>query len=288
METTQSTDPVTAQPAPPPGTRPRRWALLAAGCALAVAGGAAGSAVTLAVRGERNVTVEIAAPPATSAGTAEQAAASVAAAVTPSVVTITVATPGGSGLGSGIVLSSDGIVLTNNHVVADAANEPGSLTVTTFDGENAAATIVAQDPVADIAVLRAAGLTFTPAALGSAGTLRPGDSVVAIGSPLGLSGSVSVGVVSALHRDITLGRGQQGLPQQPSESLQDAIQTDAAINPGNSGGALIDAHGRVVGVCTAIATLGGGYIGQQSGSIGIGFAVPIDTAYRIAQPYLTH
>ena len=288
METTQSTDPLTAQPTPPPKARPRRSTLIAAGCALALAGGAAGSAATLAVRGERTVTVEIAAPPATGIGTTNQAAASVAAADTPSVVTITVTTPGGSGLGSGIVLSSDGIVLTNNHVIADAANDTGSLTVTTFDGKRAAATIAAQDPAADIAVLRVAGLTLTPAPLGSADTLRPGDSVVAIGSPLGLSGSVSVGVVSALHRDITFNRSQQGLSQQPSESLQDAIQTDAAINPGNSGGPLIDAHGRVVGVCTAIATLGGGYIGQQSGSIGIGFAVPIDTAYRIAQPYLTH
>jgi len=121
-----------------------------------------------------------------------------------------------------------------------------------------------------LAVLRVAGLTLTPAPLGSADTLRPGDSVVAIGSPLGLSGSVSVGVVSALHRDITFNRSQQGLSQQPSESLQDAIQTDAAINPGNSGGPLIDALGEVIGVNSSIYTPSGG-------SVGLGFAIPIFT-----------
>ena len=271
----------------PPGRARRGWVLAASGCIIALAGGAAGSAVTLAVRGERTVTVEIAAPPATGSTTADQAMAKVAATVAPSVVTITITTPGGSGLGSGIILSSDGAILTNNHVVAAAANGDGTITITTADDKTFSATIAGQDPAADVAVLRAAGTGLTPAVLGSADTLNPGDTVVAIGSPLGLSGSVSVGVVSAVHRNITFRQKQQGLSQQPSESMQDAIQTDAAITPGNSGGPLIDAHGRVVGVCTAIATLGGGYIGQQSGSIGLGFAIPIDTAYRIAQQYLT-
>jgi putative serine protease PepD len=110
--------------------------------------------------------------------------------------------------------------------------------------------------------------------------------VLAIGSPLGLSGTVTSGIVSALHRSITAGRqsspydGQSG--QGATEVLRDVIQTDTAINPGNSGGALVDGTGRVVGITTAIATVGGGYIGQQSGSIGVGFAIPIATAYRIA------
>ena len=281
--------PQTPETEVPPARPPRRgWALAAAGCVIALAGGAAGSAVTLAVRGERTVTVEIAAPPASGTTTADQAMAKVAAAVMPSVVTITVTTPGGTGLGSGIILSADGTILTNNHVIAAAADGDGTITVATADGKTLSATVAGQDPAADIAVLHAAGTGLTPAVLGSADTLSPGDTVVAIGSPLGLTGSVSVGVVSALHRDITFNHSQQGLSQQPSESMKDAVQTDAAINPGNSGGPLIDAHGRVVGVCTAIATLGGGYIGQQSGSIGVGFAVPIDTAYRIAQQYLTH
>ncbi len=293
MQSPPHAPPETAPTAPPSASawppRRRTIGLAAAGFALTLAAGATGSAVTMAVRGDRVTTIQMAAPPATTTGTTapSEELAKAASTALPSVVTITITTPAGTGLGSGVALSSAGAVLTNNHVIAEAANGNGSVTVTTAQGRTIAARIVGQDATADLAVLSTTGVPLTPAVLGSAATLNPGDTVIAIGSPLGLSGSVSVGVVSALHRTVTVGHSQQ-LTQQPSESLQDAIQTDASINPGNSGGPLIDTNGRVVGICTAIATLGGGYIGQQSGSIGVGFAIPIDTAYRIAQQLLAH
>jgi putative serine protease PepD len=125
-----------------------------------------------------------------------------------------------------------------------------------------------------------------PARLAAASELRVGDTVLAFGSPLGLAGTVTSGVVSALHRNIAAASQQPpgGLPGQSqgnAPALRDVIQTDTAINPGNSGGALADDAGRVVGITTAIATVGGGYIGQQSGSIGVGFAIPSGAAYRI-------
>ena len=122
-----------------------------------------------------------------------------------------------------------------------------------------------------------------PARLGTASGLHVGDTVLAIGSPLGLSRTVTSGIVSALHRSISAGQSGQG----GTEVLRDVIQTDTAINPGNSGGALVDGTGRVVGITTAIATVGGSYIGQQSGSIGVGFAIPIAAAYRIASHLLS-
>jgi putative serine protease PepD len=275
-------------PAPPHPGRGHRWALGSAAFALAAAGATAGTAATLALHDDRATTIEIAAPPATGTATTQDMA-KVAATVLPSVVTITVSTPEGSGLGSGIVLSSDGVILTNEHVIAAATTSSGgTIKVTTSGGKTVDAQLLGQDPADDIAVLRADATGLTPAVLGSATTVRTGDEVAAVGSPLGLTGSLSVGVVSALHRDISGNNATPSLGQQPSSTLQDVIQTDAAINPGNSGGPLVDAHGRVIGVCTAIATLGGGYIGQQSGSIGVGFAIPIDTAYRIARNYLPH
>ena len=130
---------------------------------------------------------------------------------------------------------------------------------------------------------------LVPAAFGSASRLRVGDTVLAIGSPLGLAGSVTSGIVSALHRTITVGsqssqpyNGTLGQSSQSASIISNMIQTDTAINPGNSGGALVNDAGQVVGITTAIASTGGGYIGQQSGSIGVGFAIPAETASRIA------
>ncbi|HEX6420879.1 MAG TPA: trypsin-like peptidase domain-containing protein [Acidimicrobiales bacterium] len=209
----------------------------------------------------------------------------VAAAVLPSVVSIGIDAGGATGGGSGIVLSEDGQILTNNHVVAPVA-ERGTLTVTFSDGTTAEAEIVGRDPATDLAVIRADGVSgLTPATLGASGDLNVGDTVLAIGSPLGLDGSVTSGIVSAVGRSITL-RGEQQSPfGRPGSSagtaVIDAIQTDAAINPGNSGGALIDADGEVVGVNTAIASLAQGPSGQ-GGNIGVGFAIPIDTARDIA------
>ncbi|HEX6417202.1 MAG TPA: trypsin-like peptidase domain-containing protein [Acidimicrobiales bacterium] len=211
--------------------------------------------------------------------------AEVAAAVLPSVVSIGVESPAGEGSGSGIVISEDGDILTNNHVVAAAA-ERGSLTVTFSDGTTADADIVGRDPATDLAVIEADGVSgLVPARFGSSADLHVGDTVLAIGSPLGLDGSVTAGIVSALGRSITLqpepALGRPG-GQAPARAVIDAIQTDAAINPGNSGGALIDADGAVVGVNTAIASLAQGPTGQ-GGNIGVGFAIPIDTARDIAE-----
>ena len=260
---------------------------------LATAGGGAGAVLALHYDGH---TTTVSAPPVSpAAGTKPtQALAKIAAAVLPSVVSITVTTASQAGEGSGVILRSDGTIVTNNHVIEAAAGGTGAIRVIFSGGKSADATIVGQDAPADLAVIRAAGVSgLTPASFGSAASLHPGDTVLAIGSPLGLAGSVTSGIVSALHRTITVGSSQpdhlyDGLPGQAApgrSTITNMIQTDTAINPGNSGGALIDDTGHVVGITTAIASLGGGYIGQQSGSIGVGFAIPADTATRIATQF---
>ena len=201
---------------------------------------------------------------------------SVSAKVLPSVVSIAFTGQKGSGTGSGIVISKDGVILTNNHVVAEAA-DGGSLTVSFQDGRTASAKILGRDPGADVAVIKVDGVdSLVPAQLGSSSSLKVGQQVVAIGSPLGLSGTVTSGIVSALNRPVV--SGEQG---SSATSVLNAIQTDAAVNPGNSGGALVDMAGRVVGINSAIASLGAAQ-GTQGGSIGLGFAIPIDQAKRIA------
>lgn len=202
----------------------------------------------------------------------------VAAAVLPSVVSIRMSTPRGGGEGTGIVLSSDGLILTNNHVVADAASG-GTLTVAFTDGSTASASIVGRDPVTDLAVIRADGVSgLTEATLGSSADLDPGEQVVAIGSPLGLEGTVTSGIVSALNRPVRTGDASGA---ETASTVIDAIQTDAAINPGNSGGPLVNLRGEVVGINSAIASLGSG--SGQAGSIGLGFSIPIDQARSIAR-----
>jgi len=188
--------------------------------------------------------------------------------VLPSVVSISV----GAGGGSGVIISSDGQILTNNHVVEAA--QGGQIVVTFHDGSTASADVVGTDPTTDLAVIQAQDVTGLQAAdLGSSADVQVGEQVVAIGSPLGLDGTVTTGIVSALNRPVTAG-GQQG----GSLTVFDAIQTDAPINPGNSGGALVNMAGEVVGINSAIASTGAG-----SGSIGLGFAIPIDQAGPIAQ-----
>ena len=244
-------------------------------------------------------------------GTVEQ----VAAKVVPSVVMLETDLGRQSEEGSGIILSSDGLILTNNHVVATAANpghpapprdrehtgprEPGGpqapdpdprqpdsdhaggtpkTTVTFSDGRTAEFTVVGADPTTDIAVVRVQGVSgLTPISLGSSSNLRVGQPVMAVGSPLGLEGTVTTGIVSALNRPVST-TGETG----NQNTVLDAIQTDAAINPGNSGGALVNMSGQLVGVNSAIATLGGDSADAQSGSIGLGFAIPVDQAKRIA------
>ena len=199
----------------------------------------------------------------------------VAQRVTPSVVQLRVHGSRVAAEGSGIVLSPDGLLLTNNHVVEPAANG-GDVAAILQDGRSVAVQIVGRAPSFDLAVVRAQGVTgLTPAQLGSSASVRVGQEVVAIGSPLGLSGTVTSGIISALDRPVRAGGEGSG-----QETVLDAIQTDAAINPGNSGGPLTDMQGRVIGINSAIASLGFG--GGQAGSIGLGFAIPIDQARRIA------
>jgi putative serine protease PepD len=210
--------------------------------------------------------------------------AAVAARILPSVVSIDVRTSGGGDTGSGIVLSKSGYVLTNNHVIS-AVRNGGQLSVLLPDKSTVGASLVGHpDPVDDIAVIKLSGdHHLTPAVLGNSDDLEVGDPVLAVGSPLGLAGTVTSGIVSALNRPVEAG-GEQGVP----EDVIDAIQTDAAINPGNSGGPLVNSAGAVIGVNSAIASLSTGSAAtNQSGSIGLGFAIPIDEAKRIASQIIT-
>ncbi|HTM85313.1 MAG TPA: trypsin-like peptidase domain-containing protein, partial [Mycobacterium sp.] len=186
--------------------------------------------------------------------------------------------------GSGIIYSHDGLILTNSHVVgAAAAGERDGRavpeTIVTFaDGRTAEFTVVGTDPASDIAVVRVHGQSnFTPITVGSSANLRVGQQVVAVGSPLGLQGTVTSGIVSSLNRPVSTAGDARN-----QNTVLDAIQTDAAINPGNSGGAVVNMNGELVGINSAIATLGGDAAEAQSGSIGLGFAIPIDQAKRIA------
>ncbi|WP_336922581.1 S1C family serine protease [Aquipuribacter sp. SD81] len=199
----------------------------------------------------------------------------VADAVSPGVVAITVRAPDGSGgEGSGVVYDAEGLVLTNNHVVAAARG--GGVQVTLFDGRVLDADVVGTDPSTDLAVVRLVNppedLAVVP--LGESEDLGVGDPVMAVGNPLGLAGTVTTGIVSALDRPVTT----QAVGVANGEPVvTDAIQTDAAVNPGNSGGPLVDSTGRVVGINSSIATTG-----PQSGSVGLGFAIPVDVARAVA------
>ena len=202
----------------------------------------------------------------------------VAAKVLPSVVKIDVAGPQGQGSGSGIILSSDGQILTNNHVVA-LAGSSGQLEVSFNDGSHAKAKIVGTDPLTDTAVIQAQGVNgLTPATIGSSSSLRVGQSVVAIGSPFGLDATVTTGIVSALARPVDVGSDGGG-----NSTVYPAIQTDAAINPGNSGGPLVDMNGNVVGIDASIQTSTQNQLGGEPGSIGLGFAIPIDEVMPVIQ-----
>jgi putative serine protease PepD len=198
--------------------------------------------------------------------------AAVAAKLLPSTVQISAEYEGqrGGATGSGFVLDRQGHVVTNNHVVQDADENDGPIEIVDEEGNRYRATIVGRSSVYDLAVLYSPSAKgMTPAALGASQALRVGDGVVAIGSPLGLSSTVTAGIVSALHRPVTTGDSGD------DSSYINAVQTDAAINPGNSGGPLVNLRGQVVGVNSAIATTGGS-IGGESGSIGVGFAIPIE------------
>lgn len=241
----------------PPPRRPRRAVRLVASlAAAAVVGGGAGWAVAQQDPSDGG-------GPAVIGGAAPRGSAeSAAAAVLPSVVQVRA----DRGTGSGFVLDGRGHVLTNHHVVEGSED----VELLLANGRTVEAELVGSDEGDDVAVLRADPAALAPARLGRSSTLRIGQPVIAIGSPLGLSGTVTAGIVSATDRDARIG-GDPGR----------VVQTDASINPGNSGGPLVDLSGRVVGVNTAIATISGGE--GRSGNIGIGFAIPIDRALRVAE-----
>lgn len=193
--------------------------------------------------------------------------------VTPSVVSISVVTSSGSGSGSGWVYrsnSTSSFIVTNNHVINSAVNS-GTIRVELTNGDQFTARILGRDPGYDIAVLQIQKGNLPALVLGDSSKVSVGDPVLAVGSPLGLASTVTSGIVSALNRPVSAGNVD-------AQSYVNAIQTDAAINPGNSGGALIDAQGRIVGVNSAIATLSSG---GASGSIGLGFAIPLNEAKRV-------
>jgi putative serine protease PepD len=271
-------------PPPPPGrvagdggsggrwSWPRKLAATALALGLALASGAAGAYAATSLDDDTAVAASTPVTAASGGSSTETSLASVAAAVEPSVVSITVRTAGQQVEGSGVILGSDGLILTNNHVVEDAA-QGGRITVEFSDGSTATATVAGTDPSTDLAVIQAEGVSGLQAAtFGDSDALQVGDTVLAIGSPLGLEGSVTAGIVSALHRTFDVDAdGQAGT------TINDAIQTDAPINPGNSGGPLVNSAGEVVGILTANAS-----VSQDAGSIGVGFAIPSNQVEQVA------
>ena len=263
--------PPTAQSERSAGPRTALLALVAAG--IAVVAGAIGAVTGVVVAGRlgeatsETVTV-VGADPAALAERPPDSVAGVASIVLASVVSVRV----DDGSGSGFVIARDGYILTNNHVVA-AAQGGGTIEVGFFDGSSIPAVIVGRSPSYDLAVLHVERADLTPVRLGDSADVVVGDPVIAIGSPLGLESTVTSGIISALDRPVSAGG-------EGETSFINALQTDAAINPGNSGGPLVDSAGRVIGVNSAIASL---TPGLAPGSIGLGFAIPIDQATRTAE-----
>ncbi|WP_106185581.1 S1C family serine protease [Umezawaea tangerina] len=280
------TGPYYAQPgaaypyAPPPQRKAGRGKVVAGVAALvlavgALSGGIGGYIGYQAAVDSRPVTNALNAPkPAQQSSNAPAGSIeSVAQSVLPSVVKLQLS----GGEGSGIVISSDGQILTNNHVVEGAA-AGGQIQIVFQDGKTTTATIMGRDPSSDLAVVKAANVSgLTVAELGSSGDLKVGQQVVAVGSPFDLQGTVTSGIVSSLNRPVRAG-GESGT----QASVMDAIQTDAAINPGNSGGPLVNMQGQVVGINSAIYSPNS-TSQSQGGSVGIGFAIPIDQARRTAK-----
>ncbi|UZN05266.1 trypsin-like peptidase domain-containing protein [Cellulomonas sp. S1-8] len=266
-------------PAPPVPSRRRRalsavWIapLVAVSLLAGFLGGLLGGRV-LPDDGRRvDAGLPVVAAPGTPVDRAPESVAGIAAGVLPSVVSIEVTSADGLGSGSGFVLRQDGYVLTNNHVVAGAGD--GGLVVQFADGTELPGTVVGATAEYDLAVVKVEATGLTPLALGDSDAVVVGDPVVAIGAPLGLVGTVTTGIVSALNRPVVAGEADDA-------AFINAIQTDAAINPGNSGGPLVNARGEVVGINSAIAQLPGRL--TSAGSIGLGFAIPSNQARRTAE-----
>jgi putative serine protease PepD len=261
-------------PSPPsqPGDRPRSRSVILVALIASLFGAAVGSGATLVVaeltdQSSSTNTAQIRVGSGNRSNSQSlTGVAQVAQTVLPSVVRIDIggAARGRSGTGSGVIFRSDGYIITNDHVVTGARE----IQVTLSSGEELPATLVGTaSPSDDIAVIKVDRNNLTPAVLGSTKDLTVGDMAIAVGSPFGLEGSVTAGVISALHRNINLGGGTR---------FADGIQTDAPINPGNSGGALANAQGEVIGINTAA-------VGASGGSVGVGFAIPINIARRDAE-----
>jgi putative serine protease PepD len=281
---TYSPPPVYPNPPGPEPPRPgRSRTVLIAAVIAAVVGGGIGAGTVAAFSDNGTTTVVSALPQTTqtapSAAKLNGSISAAAARIQPSVVTIDVSGQNEQGNGSGVIIRSDGYIVTNDHVVSVAANG-GTLTVVTSDGQQAKASIVGRDPSDDLAVIKVNGLkNLRPASFAKSSNVIVGQTVIAVGAPLGLSDTVTSGIVSNTARPVRSGDNDR--------AVFDAIQTDAAINPGNSGGALADLNGNVIGINAAIATPNTGGVQipgqtQQSGSIGIGFAIPSDEVSRIA------
>lgn len=266
--------------------RPRRllrhWRLAAAACGLAIGctalGGVAGGLVAAhRAHDQLDPGYALGPVPPAPASRLPGSVAGIAARDTPGVVMIKVG--GGAGTGSGFVISG-GYIVTDNHVVTlDGSATVASLQIYLSNGTSVAGQLVGRDPYSDIAVIRASGVGGLPALpLGNSDSVAVGDPVIAIGSPLGLADTVTSGIVSALDRPVQPGAAASAAP----EVFFDAIQTDAPINPGSSGGPLVNARGQVIGVDAALDTLGSDPItGSQGGSIGLGFAIPVNQARRV-------
>jgi putative serine protease PepD len=243
----------------------------AAAVLIALAGGGVGAATVLALDDNNGANTVQTGNSSTTRVVDRSSLAQIAAAVQDSVVSITT----GSGEGSGVIITDDGFILTNNHVVASAQGD--TVNVIFADGKKTTATIVGTDPRTDLAVIKAGNVSnLKEAQFGDSGQMQVGDTVLALGSPLGLEGSVTAGIISAKDRTIKSSGEQQEDPQDPfgrqpeqqqqqgTTSMSGLLQTDAPINPGNSGGALVNTNGQVIGINSAIATSG-----QNSGNIGL-------------------
>jgi putative serine protease PepD len=233
--------------------------------------------------------------------------AAIAAAVSPSVVQITTQTASGTSTGTGIILTANGQILTNYHVISGAVSDGGSISITFNNGAKTTGTVTGTDKSSDIAVITASGAGgLHPAVLGNSSALSVGDPVVAIGNPDGLTGTVTSGIISAKNRQVSVqvdetstranggfgypflpgagGYGGSSTPTGSSTASYSALQTDAALNPGNSGGPLINAAGQVIGVNSAMYSGSGANssaTSSQAGSVGLGFAIPIDTVKQV-------
>ncbi|MEV0261455.1 trypsin-like peptidase domain-containing protein [Streptomyces sp. NPDC050617] len=280
------------------GARKKTVGLLAAvALAAAVIGGGTAALVAGAANGSSSSSVSA---PVSNAATKSSGVAAVAKAVSPSIVEVQATTASGQSTGSGVVVTKSGEIVTNNHVVSGA----DTVKVKTSDGSTRTADVVGTDPDKDLALIKVRDAKdLKPAALGDSSKVQVGDDVVAIGSPEGLTGTVTSGIVSALNRDVTVakepGKGQEQEQQGPggrgserpwpfefggeqyngdtgsSKTTYKAIQTDASLNPGNSGGALINMNGQVIGINSAMYPTGSS--GSESGSAGLGFSIPINT-----------